>query len=146
MNKNAWMDEMVNWLQGFAWLWFCTLTFRPGLSPAAARWRVRKWADALRDALGTQDFGWVGVPEHGRTGLDFHYHVLVSGLRERHAPQRLEWMRRWNKIGGDARIDTFRHDVGGVRYILKHVGPEDMDNFELHLNSRTQLQTTFGAK
>jgi hypothetical protein len=146
MDKNAWINEMVNWLEGFPWCWFCTLTFRPGLSPAQARWRLRKWADALRDDLGTLEFQWIGVHEHGRTGFDFHYHVLVAGLRERHAPQRVDWMRRWSKIGGDALIDAYKPDAGGVRYILKHIGPQDMDDVEMHLNSRTQLQANLAAK
>jgi hypothetical protein len=146
MRREEWLDELVAWFEGFPWLWFCSLTFRPGLSAAQARWRLRQWVDALHDDLGTLEFQWIGVPENGRTGMDFHYHALVAGLREYHAPQRLEWMRRWHKIGGDARIDIFKPDVGGVRYILKHVKPEDMDDLELHLNARTQLQTTRGAK
>jgi len=146
MNRNEWLDEFSGWLERFPWCWFCTLTFRPGLSPAQARWRLRKWVETLREELGTCDFEWVAVPEYGRTGMDFHCHVLVAGLREHHAPQRLEWMRRWHKIGGEARIDIFKPDVGGIRYILKHVRPEDMDDLELHLNAGTPLQTTFGAK
>jgi len=146
MNREQWLDEFVEWLEAFPWCWFCSLTFRPGLSAAQARWRLRKWTDALRDELGTPNFEWIAVPEHGHTGLDFHYHALIAGLREYHATQRLEWMRRWHKIGGDARIDTFKPDVGGVRYLLKNVGPQDTDALELHLNARTQLQTTWGAK
>jgi hypothetical protein len=146
VNLEEWLDEFVAWLEGFPWCWFCSLTFCPGLSPAQARWRLRKWADALRDALGTSDFQWIAVPEHGRTGMDFHYHVLIAGLRECHAPQRVEWMRRSGKIGGDALIDTYKSDARGVRYILKHVNPNDMDNLELHLNARTQLQTNLATK
>jgi hypothetical protein len=146
MNRQEWLDEFVRWLEGFPWLWFCSLTFRPGLSPAAARWRLRKWMDALREALGTRDFQWVAVPERGRTGLDFHYHVLVGGLRDWQAGERVEWMRRWYKFCGDARIDVYNPDAGGVRYILKFVGPEDMDSLEIHLKSGCQLQTAFGGE
>jgi hypothetical protein len=146
MNRDEWRDEFTIWLEGFPWLWFCTLTFRPGLSPAAARWRLRKWFETLQGELGTAAFQWVAIPERGRTGLDFHYHALVAGLCERHAPHRMEWMRRWQKIGGDARIDTYRPTAGGVSYILKQARPEDMDDFEIHLKSNTHLQTTYGVK
>lgn len=144
MNEQEWRDEMASWWEGFPWKWFCSLTFRPGLTEAQARWRLRKWAGELRDALGNEDFEWIGIPEAGRTGLDFHFHVLIGGLNDWHAPERLEWMRRWYKLAGDARIDIYRPGVGGVRYILKNVGPDDMDKIEFHLVSGTRSE--FGAK
>ena len=55
-------------------------------------------------------------------------------------------MRRWRKLSGDARIDVYKPGVGGVRYILKNVGPDDLDKIEFHLVSRTRLQSQFGAK
>jgi hypothetical protein len=140
-----WLDEMVLWLEGFPWLLFCTFTFRPGFSEAEARWRLLLWIDQLREALGTPDFEWFGVPEQGRTGMSFHYHVLIAGLREFHAPEREEWMRRWYKLGGDARIDGYKAGCGGVRYILKTVGPRNTDRIEFHLVSTTQLQSEFGG-
>lgn len=146
MNDGQWRDEMESWLDEFPWLWFCTLTFRPGLSESHSRWRLRKWADELRAALGTEDFEWIGIPETGRTGLDFHFHVLVGGLNDWHAPERQEFMRRWWKLAGDARIDVYKPGVGGVRYVLKNVGPDDMDKIEFHLVPRTRFQSHFGAK
>jgi hypothetical protein len=88
---------------------------------------------ALREALGTNDFGWVGVPEHGRTGRNFHYHVLIAGLREHHGSRKLEWMRRWNKVGGDALITRFSPNAGGIAYILKNLKPNDVDDIELQI-------------
>ena len=146
MNEQEWRDEMENWLESFAWKWFCSLTFRPGLSPAQAHWRLNKWADELRAALGTTDFEWLAVPELGRTGEDFHFHVLIGGLCDWHAPERQEFMHRWNKLAGDALITVFKPGIGGVRYVLKDIGPDDMDKIEFHLVSRTRLQSEFGAK
>ena len=42
MNQGEWRDEMDNWLETFPWLWFCSLTLRPGLSEAQAGWRLRQ--------------------------------------------------------------------------------------------------------
>jgi hypothetical protein len=146
MHQEQWREELSDWLAGFPWMWFCTLTFRPGLSPAQARWRLRTWMDALQSDLGTSEFQWLAVPEHGRTGLAFHFHALVAGLRDRRARQRVEWMRRWFKIGGDARIDAYNAAAGGIRYILKGVGPNHLDNLEIHLNAPLRSATFFGDK
>jgi len=146
MDTQEWRDEMSVWLEGFPWKWFCSLTFRPGLTESQARWRLRTWADELRAALGNENFEWIGVPETGITGEDFHFHVLIGGLNDWHAPERLEFMRRWNKIASDARVDVYDPSLLGVRYILKYLEPNDTDSIEFHLVSRTQLQSEFGAK
>jgi hypothetical protein len=139
MEDGEWLDEMTEWLEIFPWQWFATLTSRPGLSQAQVRRRLLWWAEELGDALGTEKFEWLGVPEKGSTGMDFHYHVLVAGLdAEVGAAERLSWMRRWFKLAGDARIEDFKADSGGVRYILKHVKPQDVDDMEFHVVSQTQ--------
>jgi len=135
-NELDWRDAWATWWEGLPWKWMCTLTFRPGLLESQARWRLRKWASELRDALGTDDFEWIGIPELGRTGDDFHFHVLIGGLKNWHASERLEWMRRWHKIAGDARIDVYDPNLRGVRYVLKYLEPNDMDLIEFHLQSR----------
>jgi hypothetical protein len=145
MNGGQWLEELANWLEQFPWQWFCTLTFRQGPSPARARWRLLRWADELRNALGTPGFQWVGVPEDGSTGLHFHFHVLIAGLNPGcGAAERLCWMRRWYKLAGDARIEDFEPNCGGVRYVLKHVVPDDMDAIEFHLATPVEMKS--GAK
>jgi hypothetical protein len=146
MDRTQWVNEMTMWLQGFPWQWFATLTFRPGFSEGQARWRLRRWAGDLRDALGTEEFEWFGVPESGRTGLDFHFHVLIAGLTRWHSPEQVAWMRRWGKLAGDARISIFKKDAGGIEYILKHARPENADALEIHLTSRPSRQRETGAK
>jgi hypothetical protein len=147
MNNGEWLEEVVSWLEGYEWQWFATLTFRHELSPAQARWRLLRWADELQQALGTDDFEWIGVPERGSTGLHFHYHVLIAGLdRGCGAAERLYWMQRWFRFAGDARIEEFRANCGGVRYVLKHVGPNDFDSIELHLISRRPVAKEAGTK
>jgi hypothetical protein len=146
MKNEEWVKEMTMWLKGYPWLWFATVTFRPGFSEAQRRWRLRRWVDELRDALGTPDFQWIGVPESGRTGFDFHFHLLIAGLKKWHAPELMEWMRRWGKLAGDARISIFKKDAGGIEYILKHARPENADALEIHLTSRPSRQRETGAK
>jgi hypothetical protein len=145
MNQHDWQQEMAQWLEGYAWQWFASLTFRPGLSEHQRRWRLRQWAKELGEQLGTEDFSWFAVPERGRTGLDPHYHALIGGLREWHAVPRLRWMRRWWKLAGDARVDPYRPKEGGVGYILKGVGPEEFDDVEVHISSRTRMQSSLGG-
>jgi len=82
MDDQKLRGDLEEWLDGFPWQWFATLTFRPGLKVQQCRWRLRQWIEEIRKALGTGNFGWVAVPEAGRTGLDYHYHVLIGGLRE----------------------------------------------------------------
>jgi hypothetical protein len=143
MNREEWLSEMSDCLETFTWQWFATLTFRPGLSPAQARWRLLRWADELRDALGTAGFQWVGVPEDGSTGLNFHYHLLIAGLNPGcGAAERLCWMRRWYKLAGDARIEDFKADSGAARYILKAVRPEDFDKVEFHLATPVEMKSS----
>jgi hypothetical protein len=142
MQNGEWLDELVDWLDEYAWQWFCTLTSRPGMSEAQVRWRLLRWAEHLQQEFGTPDFQWVGVPEHGTTGLNFHYHVLVAGLKPGcGVTERLQFMRRWWKLAGEARIEDFKANSGGVRYVLKHVGPNTFDKIEFHLATRTRPQS-----
>jgi len=142
MQNGEWLDQLAGWLEEFDWQWFATLTSRPGLSQAQLRWRLRRWAEELDDALGTESFEWIGVPEKGVTGMHFHFHVLIAGLDANSgAIQRLAWMRRWSKLAGDAQIEDFRANSGGVRYVLKHVGPQDVDEIEFHLVSRIRVHS-----
>ena len=147
MGSTQWKDDFIAWLEEFPWQWFCSLTFRPGLSEAQARWRLLRWADELRDALGTREFEWIAIPESGSTKMNFHYHALIAGLRDScGAAERLDYMRRWHKRAGNAHIVDYRPDIGGIRYVLKSIGPEDTDKLELHLRSHIGTDAKFAAK
>lgn len=146
MDENKWRDGYAEWLEGFSWQWFSTLTFRPGFSHYQGYWRMKKWIDSLRSELGTANFGFVAIPEYGVTGTNFHYHALVMGLENWHAAAREEWMRRWFKSSGEARITQFNPGSGGVRYILKHVGPHDGDTIQFELPSGAPMNKESGAQ
>jgi hypothetical protein len=146
MDNEQWRDEFTTWLGNFSWQWFCSLTFRPGISQPKARWCLRKWVRGLHSELGTAHFGFVAVPEFGTTRINFHFHVLVIGLRQWRAPQRLEWMTNWYKLAGDALITQFNPAAGGIRYVLKTIGPNEMDSIEFDLVASTSTQSRHGAK
>jgi hypothetical protein len=143
MDHGVWLEDLTDWLESFIWQWFCTLTLRPSVSSLQAARRLQRWASELGDACGTTDFGWIAVPENGRTGFHFHYHVLVGGLKPGlGAAERLDSMRRWWHLAGDARIDDFKEGVGGVRYIVKGLTPQNFQSVELHLasNSKSKIK------
>ena len=143
MTVAEWREEMTTWLEEYPWQWFGSLTFRPYFTIGQRKARLRRWKDALKSELGTTDFDFIGIPELGKTGDDYHYHSLVGGLSAWHAAERLDWMKRWGRLSGDARIETYQPNKGGMAYVLKNVGPEDFDEIELDLSSHTRLQSRF---
>jgi hypothetical protein len=146
MEANTWRKDLENWLDGFAWLWFCSMTFRPGLKPKQARWRLDIWLETLRNDLGTADFSFVAVREFGKTGQDLHYHLLIKGLRRSHYDERLDFMRRWSKLAGDARIDPYKPGTGGIAYILKDLDQSRPEDLEFNLCPDNHLQTKLEKK
>jgi hypothetical protein len=146
MEAEKWRKDYESWLDGFRWEWFCSLTFRPGLKPKQARWRLHTWLEALRESLGTEDFGFVAVRENGRTGQNHHYHALIKGLKRSHYDERLDFMSRWWKLAGDALINPYKEGAGGISYILKDLDPSRPDDIEFNLSSDNQLQTKLEKK
>jgi len=146
MDTSDWQKETTVWLEGYPWQWFGSLTFRPYFTVGQRNARLRKWKDALKTELGTSDFNFIAIPELGKAGDDYHFHVLVGGLRAWHAEERLNWMKRWWTLSGDARIDPYQPNKGGVAYVLKQAGPEDFDEIEFDLSSHTRLQCTFNGQ
>jgi hypothetical protein len=136
--------EYGKFLEDYPWLWFCSLTFRPGLKQFQAEGRLLRWLGELDAALGAPNFGYFAVLEYGRTGMDLHYHVLVKGLTRSHFDEKLEWMRRWHELAGDALITPFNPDAGGVAYILKNLDPNRPDHILFKLDSGDQMQQELG--
>ena len=146
MDEDLWREEFRKWLEGYSWDWFCSLTFRPGLIIFQSPSRLRRWAQDLGSTLGGKDFRWIAIPEMGATRMNFHYHCLVGGLRDSSVNTRKEWMHRWNKLAGDALIDQFNPQSGGIGYFLKNAEPDDMDEIELHFSSHSKGRTKSRAK
>jgi len=133
-----WQKAMTAWLAPFPWNLFCTLTFRPYFTVRRRQELMRGWIkDVKRER---SNVNWIAVPEHGRTGNDYHFHVLIGGLPDVSAHERLHLMNLWTS--GDALITEFRPGESGITYILKDAGPETEIEFEISEHSR--MQSSFG--
>lgn len=143
--QQEWRSDMATWLGEFAWNWFCSLSYRPYYSIPQRLALLHRWIKEVRSNCGTEFFGWFAVPERGRTGEDFHFHVLINGLQEVGAVHRLHAMQRWHLLAGDALITDYGGDAG-IHYILKDAGPKSLDEIEFDLNEGSRMQSKFGQK
>lgn len=139
MGKDEWKVSIVNWLEGFPWQLFCSLTFRPGLLERHAGWRLRRWIEDCERVAGTTAFEWIAVPELGRS--EFHFDVLIGGLEQHHADYHAAFAARWNRANGDARIDFYKPGVGGVRHMLRTISPREIDRIQMDLFTHRELET-----
>lgn len=112
-------DVTGEWLAGFPWDWYATMTFAELVHPEQAAKRWRHWVRDLekREAHRVR---WARALEYQRRGV-IHYHALVwfGG-----APQarRLTAMDRWHELGqGFSRIVTYDPDLGATHYLGKYL-------------------------
>jgi hypothetical protein len=117
----------VDWLSPYRWNLLGTLTFRKQPSSYRADRLFSTWIDAIRKAEGTSAFCWFRVKELGAFGDNFHFHVLVGGLRN---PSKFPWMLLWDELAGEANLSYFVTHLGGIRYILKSVQPDQPFDFD----------------
>jgi hypothetical protein len=127
----------IEWLETFAWQWFCTLTFRGYASAWRADRCFDKWISELRAAEGTPGFGWYRVTEMGATGQDLHFHAFIAGLRNRYLAERMEWMKRWIELAGSADITTYSPGKGGPAYVLKCLNPDHESQIRFEISPDT---------
>src|SRR5438552_3432292 len=102
-----WRSGMARLLGEFSWDLFGSLSFRPYYSVQQRRALFHRWLEELRGNCGTACFGFFAVPERGRTGDNFHFHVLINGLQEINAAHRLQAMKSWDAMAGDALITDY---------------------------------------
>jgi hypothetical protein len=145
LEDKKWRSEMATFLGEFSWDWFCSLSYRPYYSTPHRRALLHQWIKEVRSNWGTESFGWFAVPERGKTGNDFHYHVLICGLQDVDAGHRLQAMKLWHDLAGDALITDYSGD-SGIVYILKEAGHNSMDEVEFDLNGGCRMQTKFERK
>jgi hypothetical protein len=126
------IEAYVDWLSPHPWTFIGTLTFRKQPSPYRADRLFRSWIDAMRKAEGTSTFSWFRVKETGAFGDNLHFHVLVGGLRN---ASKWPWMLLWDKLAGEANLSYFVTHLGGIRYILKSVRPDQPFDFDACLNN-----------
>jgi hypothetical protein len=143
MDYTGFRQETAAWLEEYSHQWFCTLTCRSYYSIRQRDAHLSRWRAELQRELGTEDFNFVAIPEHGSTGHDYHFHVLVGGLSDCSSKQRLAWMKRWRELSGDALIEPYLPTKGGIQYILKNATPDSMDSWVLDLSAHTRMQSSF---
>jgi len=139
MVREEWKVSIINWLEGFRWQLFCSLTFRPGLLERHAAWRLRRWIEDFGRAAGTTAFEWIAVPGLGRS--EFHFYVLIGGLERHHSDYHAAFVGRWNRANGDARIDFYKPDIGGLRHMLRTISPREIDRIQMDLFTHRELET-----
>ena len=147
MTTKEFRDAYEQWLSGFRWDWFATLTFRGTPTRGRAERLFREWIEKLKLTQGTQNFDWFRVTESGSDGDNLHFHVLICGLRSSNL---LPAYRRWEQRAGEPCIENYRSEEGAIRYILKtvHPGGRDLqvDFSSLPTNRRSQSNTKIQSK
>ena len=116
------MDRM------FGWQWYTTHTFRDQPHPESANKTFRKWLHMLnRKAFSVkyhkrgQGVVWLRGKEPHKLRETFHYHALIGGFNPMKVGSQFEWMDKWNKLAGFARIFPYERQKGARFYISKYV-------------------------
>lgn len=115
------------WLEQYSWDWFGTLKVDSGIpSVRRAKKMCDDYISNLRQAEGDDDFHFFRVLERGIGGSNFHFHLLIGGLRDR----RKVWEQKWK---GDAQLSDYKPNQKGILYALKDMDDEgDLDcDFDL---------------
>jgi hypothetical protein len=125
------------WLEGWPWDHYTTLTFGIKSGPDFARRAFGRWTRCLEREAGLPVFWFVGF-EDGRLLGRLHLHALVGntgGLNDR-------WMAEaWTP--GFSRIVRYQPQLGAAYYVTKYVTKELLDydvssNFTRALKARNR--------
>ncbi len=118
-------------LSGFPWDWFVTLTFREEIGSYRAHRLFESFIRALEKAAGIPLF-WFRVDEiGGRTGR-FHIHALIGNVAHL---RRMTWVDWWDRVAGYARILPFEAKRGAAYYCAKYL-TKQLGDWELSDNLR----------
>lgn len=115
--SNPLADGWGDFLGGFGWDWFVTLTFEGDVKTFTARNRCNAWLKSLEKAA-EQPVAWFRGDEYGERFGKFHMHLLIGGVEHLH---RFTWMERWHARNGIARIFPFDPSRGAAYYVSKYV-------------------------
>jgi hypothetical protein len=118
-------------LSGFPWDWFLTLTFKDEVGSFRAHRLFGFFVRDIEKAAGLPIF-WFRADEIGFHGGRFHIHALIGNVAHL---RRLTWTDRWNKLAGIARILPFDSKRGAAYYCAKYVTKQSGD-WELSDNLR----------
>lgn len=124
-------DAWGEFLSGFPWDWFVTLTFREEVSSFRAHRLFTYFVRALEKAAGIPIF-WFRVDEIGSRLGRFHIHALIGNVAHL---RRMTWVDWWDRIAGYARILPFSAKCGAAYYCGKYMTKQSAD-WELSDNLR----------
>jgi len=116
-------------LSGFPWDWFVTLTFRDEVVSFRAHRLFARFVREIEKAAGMPIF-WFRADEIGPRGGRFHIHALMGNVAQL---RRMFWIDRWNEIAGYARILSFDARRGAAYYCAKYV-VKQINDWELSDN------------
>lgn len=139
--RQAWGEFVAGW----QWEWFVTLTFTDDTHPERALKLFCVWCSKLsRELYGRrwnekEPFGvnWVVAVEYQKSGR-VHLHALLLGVGD---TRRLSWMDNWkalDKIAGFSRIEAVTNQVAVSSYVSKYVAKEGDLFFSKNLRIRSR--------
>lgn len=124
---------MGEWLSGFNWAWWATVTFRSDFTLNSARRAVRNFFLMVEDAAGHPVGGFWAIERHKYRGGDDpaslvpHFHALVADVAG--VSRRAVWEkchRRW----GRTRIEPYDPTRGASQYVSKYCAKETFEQGE----------------
>ena len=129
-------------LAGYPWDWFVTLTFREPPGSFRAHRMFDRFARDIEKAANVT-IGWFRGDEYGPIGGRLHIHALM--LNTSHLP-RMAWLNEWNRRAGFARILPFDAAKGAAfycsKYVTKQFGDYDFsENIQAFKASRPAVQS-----
>lgn len=118
------IEQWSQFVSGYSWNWWVTLTFRESKHPEAAA----KIFDAFIHILNKEIFGnryykkknigviWARATERQDRGA-IHYHVLIGNVPDR--VRRLDYVDLWNEMAGFAQVMKYEPGHGAEGYLSK---------------------------
>tara|TARA_Y100000310_G_scaffold322439_1_gene381505 strand:- start:160 stop:660 length:501 start_codon:yes stop_codon:yes gene_type:complete len=113
-------SNYAEWLNGYNWSWWATLTFADLQSNITALKKFDKWMRQISClSLYNTDPFWFVACELGKEFGRLHLHALVGGIPKDFPPEIPEgW---WEYSNGWAQVDEFVKEKGAEGYITKYI-------------------------
>ena len=127
-DRTAIQSAYADFIAGFEWYWFCTLTFRDPPHPESAEKRFRFWIHKINQLIygrryrkRGQGIYWILALEYHKSDA-IHLHALLADtedLNARFRRQRAKAM--WFEIAGLAKVEKIANSKAVTRYVSKYV-------------------------
>lgn len=125
-DQDTFIHVWAEFLDEWPWDWFTTHTFRHEIYPEAANKVWNRWIHQLnRHVFGVRytnrphdGVTWARGLEYQRRGV-IHFHALLGRIPS--TTRRLDWMDKWTKLAGYARIQPYDPTRGARYYLSKYV-------------------------